>query len=140
MQARRHLVLMGFPAREDVAEHTRGVQDESPLFSVRHSACTLMAVSVIPGRDFAPRFASVSSTRVAPITGTCAASHSQMISSWISASRMLHGDGAQRNDVLQQVLRGGGCRVGIRADDAGHGALDRDLYREKRLGNDERLG
>ena len=58
-----------------------------PLFSITHSARSPIAASVISARDGRPVFASVSSTCVAQITGTCAASQSHRISSCTSASR-----------------------------------------------------
>ncbi len=58
-----------------------------PLFSITHSAATLAAASVTSARDGTPVRASVSSTWVAQIAGTCDASQSQRISSCTSASR-----------------------------------------------------
>ena len=75
-QARGLFVLMGLHARQDIAG---AGYDFSKLYPD--------PLLVILGRDFAPCLASVSSTWVAQITGTCAASHNHRISSWISASR-----------------------------------------------------
>ncbi len=52
-----------------------------PLFSITHSARSLIAASVISDRDGRPVLASDSSTCVAQITGMCAASQAQRISS-----------------------------------------------------------
>ena len=60
---------------------------KGPLLSMTHSARWAMAASVTSARDGLPVRARVSSTWVAQITGTWAASQSHRISSWTSASR-----------------------------------------------------
>ncbi len=60
---------------------------KGPLLSMTHSARWAMAASVTSARDGLPVRARVSSTWVAQITGTWAASQSHRISSWTSARR-----------------------------------------------------
>ena len=58
-----------------------------PLLSITHSARLAQAASVTSDRVGDPVFANDSSTCVAQMTGTCAASVNHRISSWTSASR-----------------------------------------------------
>ena len=75
-------------AREQAVEDLdRACPTAGPLLSITHSARAAMAASVISPRDGTPSLTRFSSTCVAQIAGTSAASQIQRISSCISASR-----------------------------------------------------
>src|SRR5699024_1906215 len=59
----------------------------SPLFNMTHSARDPIDTSEISAREGTPDFTKDSRTWVAQITGICAASQNQRISSWTTDSR-----------------------------------------------------
>ena len=70
--------LMAVHPTEDVVEDLDGLRDVGSF--IQHDALGAVRVAVVTSaRDGIPSLASVSSTCVAPITGTCPASHTQRI-------------------------------------------------------------